>query len=246
MKTAVLVVAALVAALVACGDDDDDVSSDGGGSITVLAAASMTDALTEVGDAFDGGEVTFSFGGSSALVAQVAAGADADVLVTADQSNMDEVEGVEEETVIARNRLAIVVESGNPLGIAGLDDLERDDVVLVMCAPEVPCGRFGALALEKAGVAAEPASLEENVKGVVSKVTLGEADAGIVYVTDVLAAGGDATGVDIDIADDPELEAAYPMAVLPDGDADLARSFVDFVAGDEGQAILREHGFLEP
>jgi molybdate transport system substrate-binding protein len=120
-------------------------------------------------------------------------------------------------------------------------------VVFVLCAPEVPCGKFGAKALEKAGVTATPASLEENVKGVVSKVTLGEADAGIVYVTDVQAAAGDAEGVDIDIAGDADLEAVYPMGILQQTtNEDLAQAWIDFVTSADGQAVLADHGFLAP
>lgn len=231
-------------ALASCGGGDGDAQ------LTVLAASSLTEAMTEIGAAFEVAqdvEVTFSFGGSSSLVEQANQGAPVDVVVTADPSNMARVDDAVEGTDVARNRLAIIVEPDNPKGITGLADLARDDVVLVLCAPEVPCGRLGALALEKAGVEAEPASLEENAKGVVSKVTLGEADAGIAYVTDVAAAGDDATGVDIDIADDPALEAVYSMAVLGRSEhAALAADFIAFVAGAEGRRVLVEHGFLVP
>ena len=233
----------VVLVLAACGGGGDDRVT-----ITVLAASSLSEAMTELGAAFErtgDADVTFSFGGSSALVEQVNQGVHADVLATADRSNMERVDDAGAVTEVARNRLAIVVEPGNPKRITGLADLGRDDVVLVLCAPEVPCGRFGALALEKAGVTVEASSLEENVKGVVSKVTLGEADAGIAYATDVEAAGDDADGVDIDIADDPELEAVYPMAVLAQSEhPDDAAAFVAFVAGPEGQRILAAHGFL--
>ena len=231
-----LLVAALL--LVGCGADDGD-------GITVLAAASLADPLTELAAAFEAAEgvdVALRFGGSSALVAQVNEGAPADVLVTADETTMAALDASVEPTVIARNRLAIAVERGNPKDISGLGDLDRPDVVLVLCAAEVPCGRLAALALDRAGVDAEPASLEENVKGVVSKVALGEADAGIVYATDVR--GADAVAID---ADDPDLEAVYPMTVLERGEhAALADAWVDFVAGPEGRAVLVAHGFLAP
>jgi molybdate transport system substrate-binding protein len=119
--------------------------------------------------------------------------------------------------------------------------------VFVLCAPEVPCGKFGAKALDEAGVTATPTSLEENVKGVVSKVTLGEADAGIVYVTDVQAAGDNAEGVHIDIAGDPDLEAVYPMGILQQStNKDLAQTWIDFVASTEGRAALARRGFSAP
>ena len=230
--------AAALLVLVACGGEDGD-------GLTVLAAASLADPLTELAAAFEiaeGVDVALRFGGSSALVAQVNEGAPADVLVTADEVTMAAVDGPVEPRIIARNRLAIAVERGNPKGITGLADLDRPDVVLVLCAPEVPCGRLAALALEHGGVDAEPASLEENVKGVVSKVALGEADAGIVYATDVRGANA----VDLDV-DDPELEAVYPMTVLERGERTrLAAAWIDFVAGPEGRAVLAAHGFLAP
>lgn len=235
--TRAFLVAALL--LVGCGSDDGD------GGITVLAAASLADPFTELAAVFEAAEgvdVALRFGGSYALVAQVNEGAPADVLVTADELTMAAVNGAVDPTIIARNRLAIAVERGNPKGITGLGDLDRPDVVLVLCAPEVPCGRLGALALDRAGVDVAPASLEENVKGVVSKVALGEADAGIVYATDVR--GANAVTID---ADEPELEAVYPMTVLESGDhAALAGAWVDFVAGPEGRAVLVAHGFLAP
>lgn len=235
---------ALVLVGAACGDGGNrDV-------LTVLAASSLTDPMTQLAEAFEDAEdvtVRLSFAGSSALASQANEGAPADVIITADRANMQRVEDAGAVTVIARNRLAIVVEPGNPRGIADLDDLGRSDVVLVLCAPEVPCGRFGALALEKAGVAASPASLEENVKGVVSKVMLGEADAGIVYATDVLTTGDDAEGVDIDIADDPELEAEYAVTVLDGSERPaVAQAWVDLLVGPTGREVLRAHGFLAP
>jgi molybdate transport system substrate-binding protein len=242
-----LAVAALLTALLtACSGDGG-----GGDSITVIAAASLTEAFTEIGAAFeaehDGVDVTFSFGGSSSLVEQANQGVRADVLVTADRPSMERAESAEAATVVAHNRLAILVEPGNPKGITGLADLARTDVVLVVCAPEVPCGRIAAAALERAGVDADPASLEESVKGVVSKVTLGEADAGLVYVTDVDAAGRRGHGVAIDTSGDPALVAEYLTAVLDQSrDADLAQAFVDFVAGPAGQLVLASYGFLPP
>jgi molybdate transport system substrate-binding protein len=231
----VLVVLALVPLVAACGGDGDG----GAGTITVLAASSLTEAFGDIADAYDG-DVELSFAASSALVEQANGGAPGDVIVTADEASFEEIADVSDPTIIARNRLAILVEHGNPKGIEGLDDLARDDVVLVLCAPQVPCGKLGAQALADAGVTADPASLEENAKGVVSKVSLGEADAGLAYVTD-------ATG-DVDaIAFDGAPANAYPIGVLGQrDDADAARAFVDFVASDEGQAILREHGFLAP
>ena len=225
-----LLVLVLLLVPVACSDDD-------GASVTVFAAASLTDAFDAIaGDA----DVELTFAASSQLVAQLDAGADADVLATADEKTMAEVS--DDAVVFARNRLTLAVEPGNPLGIDGLADLGGDDLLLAMCAPEVPCGRLGALALEKAGVDREPTTFAENARAALNAVELGEVDAAIVYVTDVRSADGGVDAVDIDIADDPELEAVYPIVALTDEGAE----FVDLVRSDEGRAVLRAHGFLEP
>jgi molybdate transport system substrate-binding protein len=233
VKHLVCVVLALLPLVAACGGGDDD------SSITVLAASSLTDAFGDLRDAYDG-HVVLSVAASSALVEQANAGAPADVIVTADEATFDRLTDVGAPTIIARNRLAILVERGNPKGIERLDDLARDDVVFVLCAAQVPCGRLGAQALEDAGVTTETASLEEHAKGVVAKVALGEADAGLAYVTD---ATDDVDAIELDDAP----ATAYPIGVLgQSADPEAARAFVDFVASDAGQAILRDHGFLAP
>jgi molybdate transport system substrate-binding protein len=217
--------------------------------MTVLAAASLTEAFTELGQTFEAGhpglEVAFSFGASSTLAQQAVEGAPADVLATADEASMQKAvdDGAASgPRVFARNRLAILVGQGNPKAIAGLADLAQPGVVLVMCAPQVPCGRFGAQALVKAGVRAEPKSLEENVKGVVAKVTLGEADAGIVYASDARSAAARSDAVDI--PDDHNVVASYPIARLQQAtNTDAARAFVELVVSREGQATLARYGF---
>jgi molybdate transport system substrate-binding protein len=257
----VLAVALLGAA---CGDDGTEAgageprpSTTGtalSGSLTVFAAASLTEGFTELGKAFEadhrGVNVKFTFAASSALAQQINDGADADVFASADEANMAKVTdaaNASDPKTFARNRLSIIVEEDNPKAIRGLADLAEPGIVLVLCAPEVPCGRFAAAALQNAGVAAMPASLEENVKAVVSKVTLGEADAGIVYVTDVLAARDDADGVDIDIADDPDLEAVYLMAETTTAKRRAAaRAWIDFALSDAGQRTLATFGFVVP
>ena len=218
--------------LAACGGGEDD------RSVRVFAAASLTDAFEAI--AATNGDVELTLAASSQLVAQLDAGAEADVLATADEVTMAEV--VDDTDVFARNRLTIAVEAGNPLGIAGLGDLADDDVLLAMCAPEVPCGRLGARALERAGVQREPTTHAESARAALTADELGEVDAAIVYATDVRSADGALDAVEIDIADDPDLEAVYPIAALtPAGEA-----FVALVLSEEGQAILREHGFLAP
>lgn len=230
----------------------------GGGDVTrlrVLAAASLTEVLTELVPVFeeerDRVEVELSFGASSSLAQQVNEGATADVLVTADERTMAVVRDagnvVGEPSVIARNRLTVLVEHGNPRGIAAIDDLDRDGLSVVVCAPEAPCGALAAALLDAAGVRLRPASLEENVKGVVAKVTLGEADAGIVYETDARAVAPDADTVALPLADDERFEAVYPAAVLAASAArSMATGFVEFLTSAEAVEAFREAGFRSP
>jgi molybdate transport system substrate-binding protein len=247
---AALAVAALV--LAGCGDDD---SGGGAGAATpaeikVFAAASLTAAFTELGQRFTaangGGEVTFNFAGSQALATQLRQGAPADVFAPADLANMDKVTDlVGTPRNFASNQLQIVVEQGNPRNIGGLDDLANPDLKVVLAAPEVPAGRYAAEALGKAGVTVEPVSEEDNVKAVVTKVSLGEADAGIVYVTDVTAGGDKVEGVDI--PEDQNVLATYPIATVRESTSpDQAQAFMDLVLSAEGQQVLRANGFLPP
>lgn len=219
------------------------------GSITVLAASSLTDSFNEIGKRFQaahpGVNVTFSYDASSTLVQQVNAGAPADVLATADDPTMQQAVTAGTVTApveFAHNRLAIIVPKGNPKAIHGLADLAKPGVVVVLCAAEVPCGKYGAQALTNAGVNVTPKSLEPNVKGVVSKVTLGEADAGIVYVTDVKAAAANADGVDIPASQN--VLANYPIAtVKASHNASAATAFVAFVQSPDGRSVLSTAGF---
>jgi molybdate transport system substrate-binding protein len=222
------------------------------GTITVFAASSLTAAYSAIGRDFErahpGSMVKFSFGGSSTLVAQIQQGAIGDVFASADQPNMRKavdaglVAG--SPSIFAHNRLEIVVVGGNPKRISGLSDLARSGLVVVLCAPAVPCGHYATQALQKAGVTVKAASQETDVKAVVSKVALGEADAGIVYVTDLRAAGAGVQGVDI-----PSVQnvlADYPVAILKDSqNAPLAKAFVSYLLGD-GQSTLARYGFTGP
>jgi molybdate transport system substrate-binding protein len=169
------------------------------------------------------------------------------VFASADEVNMQKLVDAGavggEPVVFARNLLEIIVEPGNPMGITGVADLARDDLAVITCAPEVPCGRYAAEVFEKAGVTVAVRSLEENVKAVVSKVTLGEADAGIVYRTDVTAAGDRADGVPI--PEDLNVVATYPVAVTREApNSAVAEAFVAFVRSPQAQAILASYGFL--
>jgi molybdate transport system substrate-binding protein len=249
-SAAVLLVAALV--LAACGDD-----SSGGGSgagspaeIKVFAAASLTAAFTELGAQFTaangGTRVSFNFAGSQALATQIQQGAPADVLASADVPNMDKVRDlVGDPQVFAGNLLQILVEKGNPKGVKGLDDLAGSDLKVVLAAEEVPAGKYAKQILDRAGVSVRPVSREDNVKAVVTKVSLGEADAGIVYVTDVTAGGDKVEGVDI--PEEQNVVATYPIATVKASKAqDKAQAFMDLVRSDLGQQVLENHGFLPP
>jgi molybdate transport system substrate-binding protein len=223
------------------------------GDLVVFAASSLTKAFTEIGDAFEkanpGANVTFNFAGSSDLVTQITQGAPADVFVSADESNMkklvdaDEAAGI--PVIVAKNTFEIIVEKGDPKGVASVAGLANPDVIVVLCADSVPCGKGAATILKNANVTVTPKSLEDKVTGVVAKVTAGEADAGIVYVTDVEAAGDKASGIDIPA--DQNVISNYPIVVTKSAtNASSAQSFVDFVAGSAGQAILAKYGFLAP
>ncbi|MDP8936782.1 MAG: molybdate ABC transporter substrate-binding protein [Actinomycetota bacterium] len=236
---ALAVVAVLALAGAACGVADPP------GTLRVLAAASLTEAFDELARTFEARHpdvtVALSSGASSALARQVVDGAPGDVLATADEATMALVVAagrvVSGPTVFALNRLAVAVARGNPRGITGLADLARPGLTVVLCAPEVPCGRAAAEALEAAAVDLRPASFEEHVKAVVSRVSLGEADAGLAYATDVRAPGVEGVAVD----DAHNVTTAYPVAVLRDTAA--ARAWVDHVQSPEGRQVLARFGF---
>jgi molybdate transport system substrate-binding protein len=239
---------AAVALASACAGDDS-----GGRDLHVFAAASLAGAFSEIATAFEaahaGVDVVINVAGSSALVTQITEGAPADVFAAADVANMvrlAEAGGVAgEPLVFATNRAEIVVAPGNPLSIEGVAALADPALLLVTCAPEVPCGAYAADVFARAGVAAQPDSLEQNVGAVMTKVVAGEADAGVVYATDVVAAGDTAEGVPI--PPEHNVVAEYPIAVTSATEQpELARAFVDFVAGPEGQATLASHGFGAP
>lgn len=224
------------------------------GDLVVFAAASLTDAFEAVGEAFSAAnpavDVTFSFASSSDLVGQIVEGAPADVFASADVNNMDKLVDAEangdEPVTFATNSLAIIVESGNPLDISGMQDLaDNSELIVVSCAPEVPIGAYTQEVLANAGLDVEIDSFEENVRAVSEKVQLGEADAGIVYATDVSAAGDAADGVEIPA--DVNITAEYPMATTAEADdPELAAAFIDFVLGDDGQEVLAGFGFGSP
>jgi len=224
------------------------------GNITVLAATSLKGAFTEIGTAFTAAnpqsKVTFSFDGSSTLVTQIVQGAPADMFASADQANMDKVTtpGLNSTapTVFATNLLTIIVAKGNPKKITGVADLADGKVnKVVLCADGVPCGTYARQILTSAGVTVTPVSNEQNVGGVVTKVTAGEADAGIVYVTDVKAVPEKADSVAIPA--NINVIAKYPIAALKtSSQPQVDAAFTSFLLAPTGQTILAKYGFTGP
>ena len=258
----------LVPLVPACGDRSGDPSAGAGRSggmgsdpsrsgesveLTVFAAASLTSAFRELSEAYEDGEgrtrVLLNLAGSQTLAAQILEGAPADVFASANPAQMARVADADllaaPPVTFAENTLAIAVEPGNPRGISGIEDLARPGLAVVLGAPGVPVGAYARRALEEAGVDVRPASLEPDVKQVVAKVSLGEADAGIVYETDLRAAGDAVEGIRLTGATSRPTE--YRLAVLAAGPhPDMAEGFVDFVRSSVGRDILRRHGFRVP
>jgi molybdate transport system substrate-binding protein len=221
----------------------------GGGTLTVFAAASLTESFTALGKEFEaqhpGTTVKFSFAGSSTLVQQLTNGAKADVFAAADQATMDKanqggvIDG--QATVFATNKLAIAVAPGNPKGIKSFADLNKAGLTVVTCAPQVPCGAATKKAETATGVTLKPKSEEQDVKQVLNKVQSGDADAGLVYVTDATSAAGKVDKVDFPQAG--QAINSYPIAAVKGGQADLAHQFEEFVLGAQGKSELTKAGF---
>jgi molybdate transport system substrate-binding protein len=223
------------------------------GTITVFAGSSLTDAFKKAGDQLSvrnpGTDYTFNVGSSSTLATQITSGAPADVFASADVANMQKLVDAQlndgAPTFFVSNRLQIVVAAGNPKQITGLADLAKPGLIVVLAAPTVPAGKYALESLQRAGVRVRPASQEVDVRAVLNKVTLGEADAGIVYVTDVKSAGARAVGVDI--PEQHQVVARYPITVVKESkNPRLARAYVDYLLSDEGQKLLAEFGFSKP
>ena len=256
----VLAVASMPALVfAACGDDPGPAAagppagnSTPDGDITVFAAASLTDAFTELGTAFEAeypdASVEFNFGASSALREQILAGAPADAFASANTSNMDEVVDLgaaSDPEGFVTNQLEIAVPAGNEAGVTGLDHFANPDLLIGLCAEDVPCGEFGREALANAGVTPSIDTNEPDVRSLLTKVEAGDLDAGIVYVTDVMAAGDTVEGVEIPAEEN--VVATYRIAALTDAaNPGAADAFVEFVLSDEGQEILQSYGFGGP
>jgi molybdate transport system substrate-binding protein len=224
------------------------------GVVTVSGAASLKDSFTTIGDAFAKAnpqvKVTFNFDASSTLASQITEGAPADVFASADEANMTKLTDAKLVTgkpaIFARNQLVIVTKPGNPKGIKTLADLAAAGVVS-LCGVDVPCGKYAKQALDTAGVAIPEASVTrgQNAGATLTAVSTGDAVAGIVYVTDAISAGDTVEAVDIPSAQN--VIATYPIGVLKaSGNAKAAQAFVDYVQSDDGQAVLKDKGFLPP
>jgi molybdate transport system substrate-binding protein len=260
----VTLLTAAALALAGCGSGETPADSGGDGTagsagqaitgeVNVFAAASLTETFTQLGTEFEQQHpevtVTFNFAGSSALAQQINEGAPADVFASAAPANMEQVTDTGAITgkpvTFVTNTLEIVVPSGNPAKITGLADFAKADLKIALCAEQVPCGAASKKVFDAAGITAAPDTLEQDVKAVLSKVSLGEVDAALVYKTDVRAAGDKVEGIEF-----PEAGKAvneYPLAVCAKApNAEGARAFVDYVLSDKGKAVLTEAGFGTP
>lgn len=245
-------VTALLVPLAACGsgEADQDSASSPKAELTVLAASSLTDVFKTAGAVYEkqhpGTRLKFSFAGSQELAAQVKQGAPADAVVTADTKTLD---GIRSETgsptVIAKNRLVIATKKGNPKHAETLHDLTDPKLKVVLAAPQVPVGRYSRQLLDKQKAKVKPVSEESDVRAVLSKVELGEADAGLVYRTDAKAAAGKVDAVRI--PDAQNAIASYPAATLKSSEhAEAAGAFVKWLSKPAAQKILRDAGFQKP
>jgi molybdate transport system substrate-binding protein len=233
-------------------------------TLNILAAASLTEAFQEMAPAFEaaheGVTLQFNFAGSQQLAQQLANGAPADVFASANQKQMDvaiEARRIKKDAPVtfAQNRLVIVLPADNLAGITSLADLTKPGLKIVLAAKEVPVGQYALDFLAKADaesslgndysarVLANVVSYEENVKIVLTKISLGEADAGIVYTSDAASATG--TILQIEIPDALNVIAEYPVAVVQDSaHSDLAKAFIEWLQSTQGQNILKKYGFL--
>ncbi|MBP5892207.1 molybdate ABC transporter substrate-binding protein [Streptomyces scabiei] len=256
---------AAVLGLSACGGSSDDAGSkadasgSGSGSdklsgeVTVFAAASLKESFTTLGEQFEkahpGTRVTFSFGGSDALAASITGGAPADVFASASPKTMAVVTDAGDASgapeTFVRNQLEIATLPGNPDKIASLKDLTGSDLKVVLCDEAVPCGAAAKKALDASKLKLTPVSYEEDVKSALNKVVLKEADAAVVYKTDVQAAGDKVEGVEFPESADAVND--YPITLLKESkNTETAKAFIELVRSADGQKVLTAAGFLQP
>ncbi|MFE2533258.1 molybdate ABC transporter substrate-binding protein [Streptomyces sp. NPDC059371] len=257
--------AAALLALSACSSSDSSDSTEKAkgstassspkvsGTVTVFAAASLKESFTALGQQFEkahpGTEVTFSFGGSDSLAASITGGAPADVFAAASPKTMaivtDKGDAATTPETFVRNQLEIATLPGNPDKISSLKDLTKSGLKVVLCDKTVPCGAAAQKALDASKLKLTPVSYEQDVKSALTKVELKEADAAVVYKTDVKAAGDKVEGVEFPESADAVND--YPIALLKDApNTDAAKAFIELVRSPEGQRVLTEAGFLKP
>ncbi|MER5659967.1 molybdate ABC transporter substrate-binding protein [Streptomyces mirabilis] len=258
--------AAALLALSACSSSDSDSSSNSSpksdtsasspklsGTVTVFAAASLKESFTTLGKEFEkanpGTKVTFNFGGSDTLAASITGGAPADVFAAASPKTMaivtDKKDAATPPATFVRNQLEIATLPGNPDKVASLKDLTKSGLKVVLCDKTVPCGAAAQKALDASKLKLTPASYEQDVKSALTKVELKEADAAVVYKTDVKAAGDKVEGVEF--PESAKAINAYPIALLKDApNAEAAKAFIALVQSAEGQKVLTAAGFLQP
>lgn len=244
-----LTLLSLLGSTLSCGSAPGSVDAGGAESVdvTIFAAASLTDAFTASKAAIPQVRPRFSFAGSQQLVAQLAQGAPADVVATADEESMQRLVDarlVDPPAALARNTLVIAVAPGNPRAVTRLSDLGRPGLAVVLADPSVPAGRATRRVLDAAGVRVSPRSLELDVRATLAKVTSGAADAAVVYATDVRASAGRATAVPFPEASAPEAGVAYRIAVVSGtGHRPAAEAFVAWATGGPGRDALLAAGF---
>ena len=222
------------------------------GSITVFAASSLKGTFTEIGKQFEtahpGDTVKFSFGASSALAEQINSGAPADVFASAAPKNMDQVVtpgNASNPQDFAKNTAEVAVPPSNPAKVTSVNDLAKSSVKTALCQPQVPCGVVAAEVFKNAKITVKPVTLQPDVKSVLTQVELGNVDAGVVYVTDVMAAGSKVKGVTIPA--DVNASTLYPIAALTHSkESSIAQAFVAYVLSPAGEQVLKAAGFEQP
>jgi molybdate transport system substrate-binding protein len=257
MRRFAVIAAGLVAAAAAgCSSSNATTPSSGGslstGTITVFAAASLTGAFTKLGQQFQaahkGDTVKFSFGPSSGLAAQITSGAPADVFASASPTNMQQVVSAGDASNpqnFAKNTAEVAVPPNNPAKVTSVKDLAKSSVKVALCQPQVPCGKVAAQVFKNAGITVKPVTLQADVKSVLTEVETGNVDAGMVYVTDVMAAGSKVKGVTIPASENAS--TLYPMATVSSSKhQSIAQAFMNYVLSPAGQQVLTAAGFEKP
>ena len=251
------VIAAVLAAAAAAGCSSSTTSPNAGsspatGTITVFAAASLTESFTQLGKQFEaahpGDTVKFSFGPSSGLATQITSGAPADVFASAAPGNMDDVVSAGDASSpqnFAKNTMEVAVPPNNPAKVTSVNDLAKHSVKVALCQPQVPCGVVAAEVFKNVGITVKPVTLQPDVKSVLTQVDTGNVDAGMVYVTDVMAAGSKVKGVTI--AANDNASTLYPIATVSSSkEKSIANAFVAYVLSPAGQSVLTAAGFEKP